>query len=600
MPSHRSPLPRRRICAAAACILASTGLLVADGVNAGRAADGFDPLLSPTGSVCGPVVSGPPELLKALIRVANQTAAPADAAGSEPPLYKNLGSLQFRITTSNAQAQAYFNQGLRLAFGFNHAEAQRAFQAAQKLDPQCAMCFWGEAYVLGTNINVPMMPEANGPAVAALGKAVALKGNATAKEQALIGALEKRYAADPPPDRAPLDAAYADAMKAVATAFPADNTVLTLYAEAAMDTQPWDYWEPGGAKAKGRGADIVGTLETVLDRDPAHAGAIHLYIHAMEASTKPEKALPYANRLAALMPGAGHIVHMPAHIYYRVGMYRDSMTLNRKAAQVDENYFKTSPSDPIYKTAYYPHNIHFVLVSAQMGGDGKTAVESAKKLDASVPMELVKAFPILQPIKSAPFAAHARFSNADTILQLAPPSDDAALVSTMYHYARAVAFISQKDKAGAQKEIDAIESIERTADYKAFEAWGLPAREIIRTAGLVAAARLADANGDLDGAAKLYSDAIKIEDTIPYTEPPYWYYPVRQSLGSVKLRQGKLDEAQQAFRDSLVHVRNNGWALAGLVEVERKRGDASAERAAKRAYERAWFGPRSGPDLARL
>ena len=231
------------------------------------------------------------------------------------------------------------------------------------------------------------------------------------------------------------------------------------------------------------------------------------------------------------MPGAGHIVHMPAHIYYRVGMYRDSMTLNRKAAQVDENYFKTSPSDPIYKTAYYPHNIHFVLVSAQMGGDGKTAVEAAKKLDASVPMELVKAFPILQPIKSAPFAAHARFSDADTILQLAPPSEDAALVSTMYHYARAVAFISQKDKAGAQKEIDAIESIERTADYKAFEAWGLPAREIIRTAGLVAAARLADANGDLDGAAKLYSDAIKIEDTIPYTEPPYWYYPVRQSLG---------------------------------------------------------------------
>jgi tetratricopeptide (TPR) repeat protein len=601
MHSHRSGLPQRRsICAASACILASTGLLVADGVSAGRVAEAFDPLLSPSGAVCGSAVSGPPGLLKALVRVASQTQPPVQAASSEPPLYKNLGSLQFRVTTQSRQAQAYFNQGLRLAFGFNHAEAQRAFQAAQKLDPTCAMCFWGEAYVLGSNINVPMMPEANAPAMAALGKAVSLKDGASPKEQALIGALERRYAANPPPDRAPLDAAYADAMKTVATTYPADNTVLALYAEAAMDTQPWDYWEAGGAKSKGRGADIVSTLETVLHRDPAHAGAIHLYIHAVEASTRPEKALPYANRLAALMPGAGHVVHMPAHIYYRVGMYRDSMTLNRKAAQVDENYFKTSPSDPIYKTAYYPHNIHFVMVSALMGGDGKTAVESGRKLDASVPMELVKAFPILQPIKSAHFAAHARFSDPDTILALSPPSDDAALVSTMYHYARAVALLSRKDKAGAQQEIDAIEKIERTADYKAFEAWGLPARDIIRTAGLVAAARLADANGDLDSAAKLYSDAIEIEGTIPYTEPPYWYYPVRQSLGSVKLRQGKLDEAQQAFRDSLVHVRNNGWALAGLVEVERKRGDAGAEKAAKAAYDRAWFGPRAGPDLARL
>ncbi|MGJ7509286.1 hypothetical protein [Variovorax sp. GT1P44] len=599
MPSHRFPLPRRHTFASAAFTLASTGLLVADGVNAGRTVDAFDPLLSASG-VCGPAMSGPPTSLKALVRVASQTAPPAQAATAEPPLYKNLGSLQFRITTKSPQAQAYFNQGLRLDFGFNHAEAQRAFQTAQKLDPDCAMCFWGEAFVLGTNINVPMMPEANAPALAALGKAVALKGGASAKEQALIGALEKRYAASPPPDRAPLDAAYADAMKAVATAFPADNTVLALYAEAAMDTQPWDYWEPGGARSKGRGADIVSTLETVLRRDPAHAGAIHLYIHAMEASTQPEKALPYANRLAALMPGAGHVVHMPAHIYYRVGMYRDSMTLNRKAEQIDENYFRTSPSDPIYKTAYYPHNIHFVMVSALMGGDGKTAVASAKKLDASVPMDLVKAFPILQPIKSSPFAAHARFSDPDTILALAPPGNDAALVSTMYHYARAVALASRKDKAGAQKEIDAIEQIERTADYKAFEAWGLPAREIIRTAGLVAAARLADANGDLDSAAKLYADAVRIEDTIPYTEPPYWYYPVRQSLGSVKLRQGKLDEAQQAFRDSLVHVRNNGWALAGLVEVERGKGNAGAEKTAKTAYDRAWFGPRGGPDLARL
>ena len=367
-----------------------------------------------------------------------------------------------------------------------------------------------------------------------------------------------------------------------------------------MDTQPWDYWQAGGAQPKGRGADILGALETVLKRNPAHAGAIHLYIHAVEASTQPERALPYAKRLGALVPGAGHLVHMPAHIYYRVGMYRESLEANLSAIQADENYFKTSSSDPLYKAAYYPHNIHFVMVSAQMGGDAKTAIDAASKLDASVPGELVKMFPILQPIKAAHYTTRAQFSDPDTILKLPAPSDEVVLVSTMYHYARAVAFAARKDKAGAQQEIDAIAAIERSADFKPFEPWGLPAKEIVRTAGLVATGRLADATGDLDGAAKAYTEAIAIEDALTYTEPPYWYYPVRQSLGSVRLRQGKLDEAERAFRDSLARVRNNGWALAGLAEVERRKGDAKAERTAREAYRRAWFGPKDGPDLARL
>ncbi len=602
--SYRAPF-RRRLPALAACTLASCGLLVADEVGAGRdRTSTFDPLLSEPGRACGPVVAGPPALLKALVRVKTETAPfqpqPMKAAGGDVPLYNNLGSLALRISTRSPRAQAYFNQGLRLSFGFNHAEAQRAFQAAQKLDPACAMCFWGEALVLGPNINVPMMPEANAPAFAALGKAVALKAGTTAREQTLITALEKRYAEQPQADRSGLEAAYADAMKAVAERYPAEDTIQALYAEAAMDTQPWDYWEAGGTRPKGRGADIVGTLETVLKRNPAHPGAIHLYIHAVEASTQPEKALPYANRLAAQMPGAGHVVHMPAHIYYRVGMYRESLEANRKAIEVDEKYFKTSPSDPLYKTAYYPHNIHFVMVSAQMGGDAKTAIGAASKLDASVPAELVKAFPILQPIKASPFTTHAQFSDADTILKLAAPPDDAVIVTTMYHYARAVAFASRKDKAGAQQEIDAIAKIEQSADFKPFEAWQLPAKEIVRTAGLVATGRLADASGDLDAAAKAYEEAIVMQDSLSYTEPPYWYYPVRQSLGSVRLRQGQLDAAQQAFRDSLVRVRNNGWALAGLAEVEHKRGDAKAERAARRAFQRAWFGPRGGPELARL
>jgi len=603
MPSHHRFVIRRRLLPAVAVVLAGTGLLLPDGVDAGRQqAPPFDPLLS--GGICGPVVSAPPALLKALVRVKSETApfqpVPMQAAGGTVPLYANLGTLAFPISTRNPKAQAYFNQGMRLSFGFNHAEAQRAFQAAQQLDPDCAMCLWGEALVLGPNINVPMMPEANAPALAALARAVALKGRTSELEQMLIGALEKRYAADAPPDRSALDGAYADAMKAVAARFPTDDTLQVLYAEAAMDTQPWDYWQAGGAEPKGRGADIVATLETVLKRNSTHPGAIHLYIHAVEASAQPDRALPYAKRLGALVPGAGHLVHMPAHIYYRVGLYRDSLEANRRAIQVDEAYFKTSPSDPLYKAAYYPHNIHFVMVSAQMGGDGGTAVDAAAKLDASVPAELVKMFPILQPIKAAHYTTRAQFSDPDTILRLAPPSDDVVLVSTMYHYARATAYAQRKDKAGAQREIDAIAAIERTADFKPFEPWGLPAKEIVRTAGLVAAGRLADATGDLDAAAKAYTEAVAIEDALAYTEPPYWYYPVRQSLGSVRLRQGKLDEAEQAFRDSLARVRNNGWALAGLAEVERRKGDANAERVAREAYRRAWFGPKDGPDLARL
>ncbi|MEJ6000869.1 hypothetical protein [Paucibacter soli] len=488
---------------------------------------------------------------------------------------------------------------MRWAFAFNHAEAQRAFQAAQKADPRLAMAWWGEALVLGPNINAPMMPEAVAPAMAALARAVELAPGAPPKDRALIAALQQRYSADPKADRAALDAAFADAMKAVAASYPGDDTVLTLYAESIMDTQPWDYWEAAGAKPKGRAGELLAVLERVLARKPSHPGAIHLYIHAVEASTRPERALPHARRLGALMPGAGHIVHMPAHIYYRVGLYKESLEVNKRAMAVDEQYFRSSPSDPMYRSAYYPHNIHFVLVSAQMGGDGPTAIDAAAKLDAALSDAVIAQFAVLEPIKAASYLAHAQFSAPELTLALKAPPKEQLLVGALAHYARALAFATKQDMSGAQREIDAIAALEQQADFKPYADWGVPGKEIVQTARLVASARLADARGDLAGAARAYEAAVAIEDALAYMEPPYWYYPIRQSLGSVYLRQGRLDAAEQALRDSLARVRGNGWALAGLAEVYKRKGDAKAESLARRAYARAWLGG-APPDIARL
>jgi tetratricopeptide (TPR) repeat protein len=585
------------------CALAAVGIVAFPFATSGGN-ELPDPLLE-GGALCAPSASGQPALLRGMILAAVETAPfqppPAKPVLDQPPvLYKDLARLHWRISTRNPRAQAFFDQGLIFAFGFNHAEAQRAFHEAQRLDPGCGICYWGEALVLGPNINAPMMPEAGPPSLAALAAARSHVEKASAKERALIEALGKRYSDDPKADRAALDAAYAQAMKAVAGRFPDDDTLKVLYAEALMDTQPWDYWEAAGAKPKGQGGEIVATLEGVLARNPRHLGAIHLYIHAIEASTAPEKALPYADRLGALAPGAGHLVHMPSHIYYRVGQYRKALETNKHAMSVDEKYLASSPSDPLYKAAYYPHNIHFAMVSAMMGGDGATALQAAAKLDAAIGHDVAKQFAVLEPVKSAPYAAHAEFSDPDTILALAAPADDLLLVKAMYHYARAVAFAAKKDAGGAKAEMDSLAKMEGMQEaLKPFAEWQVPAKEIIQTARLVAAGRLAAAQGDLDAAAKAYEDAVFIEDTLAYTEPPYWYYPVRQSLGAIRLRQGRLDEAEKVFRESLARVRNNGWVLAALVQVYERKGDKAARDKAKAAFDRAWFGGR-GPDLARL
>lgn len=571
-----------------------------------HAGPAFDPLYA-GGATCAPAQGGRAPLLDQLVLAQAETRPfrpgqqlPAPASSATPPLYKDLGTLHVPVTTGNARAQAYFDQAMRLAFAFNHAEAARAFRAARRLDPDCAMCYWGEALVLGPNINAPMMPDAVAPAAAAAAGAVARAQRATPVEQALIRALARRYQAAAPADRALLDKAYADAMADAARAFPNDDTVQVLFAESLMDLSPWDYWEAAGTRPKNRTAELVAALERVLARNPTHPGAAHYYIHAMEASSHPDKALPAARLLARQIPGAGHIVHMPSHIYYRIGMYREALQSNLDAIAVDERYFRRSDSDPIYKGAYYPHNIHFLMTSALMGGDGKTALYAAGKLDKALGADLVKQFAVLQPVKAAPYFAHVQFSSPEVLVALPDPGPDLVLVTAMWHYARAVGFARNGALADSQKEIDALVAIERSTDFKPFADWNVPAREIVHTARAVAGGRLADVRGDRPAAIKAYHEAVAVQDALPYTEPPHWYYPVRQSLGAALLRAGRLDEAEQTFRASLARTPSNGWALRGLIEVYRERGDAPALAATRQRFESTWLGSKGGPPLSAL
>ena len=567
-----------------------------------------DPLFGNAGqAACTAAQAGSPALLARLILAQAEIRPfqpeqqlPAKAAAGTPPLYKDLGTLHVAVTTASAQAQAYFDQGMRLAFAFNHAEAGRAFRAAQQFDPDCTMCYWGEAMVLGPNINAPMFADAVAPAAAAAARAVALSARASPAEQALIKAVSLRYAAAPPAERAPLDQAYAQAMTQAARAFPNDDTIQVLFAESLMDLSPWNYWEAGGSQPGKRTTGMIGAPEHVLERNPAHPGAIHYYLHVMEASIQPGKALPHARRPARFIPGAGHLVHMPPHIYYRLGLYKEALQSNLRAIEVDERYFNRSASDPVYKGAYYPHNIHFVMVSALMGGDGKTALDAAAKLDQALPAALLKEFSMMQPVKAAPYFSHVQFSSPDTLLSLPDPGPDLVLVKAMWHYVRAVGFARKGAASDSRREIGAIGAIERSADFKPLADWGVPARQIVQTARAVANGRLADALNDLPAAIKSYQEAVVIQDGLPYTEPPYWYYPVRQSLGASLLRAGRLDEAEDVLRASLARTPSNGWALSGLMAVYRERGDRAALAAARKRFETTWLGTPQGPALSAL
>ncbi len=511
-------------------------------------------------------------------RLALAGAAKADAPKEDgPPLWDNLGDYSYSITTDNPKAQAYFDQGLRLTYGFNHWEAIRAFRKAQSIDPACAMCYWAEAFAHGPNINAPMDPGAVEPAFAAISKALAVKSGASAKEQALINALATRYSPDENADRAALDQAFADAMADVHQAYPHDHFIAALYAEAAMDTTPWEYWERDFITPKPHMAQPIKAIEDVLAENPEHAGAIHLYIHLTEASQTPERAEPYADRLAPLIPGAGHLVHMPSHTYFRVGRYLDSLQVNVLATRADEDYLAVTEGSDLYRYGYYPHNVHFVLVSGQMAGDREITLEFADKLDDLIPFAAMDGAPWMEPIKQAAYFAWAQFGEDDDVLSLDDPGMDYPYIKASWHYARGLVHARNGDNAAVLAEADAVSALQGNEKLAALEEGRIPTADVLTIAENTLRARAAQNSGNYQAAIPLLEQAAELQDNLTYTEPAHWYYPVRQTLGAVYLQAERYEDAAAAFRHALIGHPNNAWSLYGLWKAQQAMGDPAAE-----------------------
>ncbi len=535
------------------------------------------------------------QLFAAIGAAQAQEPAPAASGALKPP----VPGLSRKITTSSPKAQALFDAGLAHLWNFNHGEAINAFKAAQAEDADCAMCYWGEAFALGPNINLPMAAEATAPAYAAARAAFDRKAKANDKERALIDAIKVRYATKPPADRKPLDLAYAEAMENVAARFPDDDFILSTAAEANMDTQPWDYWEADGRTPKARAGKTLGLLETVLARNPDYQPAIHLYIHTTEATTNPFRAVPYADRLAALSPGLGHLIHMPSHTYARIGRYKQSIDLNLAAVKADEATLAQGPQSPMFEFGYYVHNVHFVMTSAQMAGDGETALAMAKKLDAKIPVDMAIAVPLAAPIKAAPYYAMAQFAEPAEILTLEAPGAEAPFLQAAWHYARGEAFARAGDPASARQEAAEIDAILKEEDFTFLIDNLIPAPDILKIQQRTVLARASAAEGDLPGAIALMEAAVALQEALNYTEPPYWYYPAKQTLAAMVLKSGDAERAEQLFIESLSEIPNNGWAYYGLAEAYGAQKDKAAKKYAVSLMKGAWLG-KDKPTLDRL
>lgn len=515
---------------------------------------------------------------------AAQSAIPS---ADQARMYKGFGNYTRDVTTDSAQAQKYFNQGMQLLYGFNHDEAIRSFEKAAELDPDCAMAWWGVSYAHGLHINNPAMTEEQSRGgYSAATKALAALDDETPVEKALVRAVVTRYAWPPPAERKSLDIAYADAMQAAWKTFPTDPDIGALYAESLMNLQPWDLWTHDG-QPKGRTVEIVATLEEVMTIDPNHPGANHFYIHAVEASPNPEKALPAATRLGGLVPGSGHLVHMPSHIWIRTGQYAMSADTNAKAVEVDAAYFKIAPP-PRFYSLYYVHNLHFLTYSAMFEGRYQVAMDAARRLEREAPQSFIVDFtPVADGLTPVAFHVMVRFGRWEDILN-EPEAAEFRLISRATRlYARAVALAALGRPEEARAELSKYDELCKSIGEEWFVG-NNTAASVLPIARKMAEGEILYREGQREEAFTALRQAVTMEESLKYDEPPGWMQPVRHALGALLLESGQAAEAEAVYRADLERHPENGWSLLGLSLALEAQGQSAEAASAQARLAKAW------------
>ncbi|MDH3978300.1 MAG: hypothetical protein OEU86_07255 [Gammaproteobacteria bacterium] len=514
------------------------------------------------------------------------------------PRLEGLGDVGFKVTTGNADSQYYFNQGLRLTYAFNHSEALRAFKESARLDPDNAMAWWGQALVLGPNINLPMMPYVTDAAWAAMQEATARQSPATKKEKALIAALAQRYRPEVSANRIELDRAYADAMLKLAGEYASDPDIAALTASALMNLSPWDYWF-GDGKPYERTVVIMALLEGAIAKSPKHTGALHYHIHVTE-SKEPDLGEPSADALKDLAPGAGHLLHMPSHIYMRVGRYADAYAMNQAATKADVDYIAQCQAQGLYPVGYYPHNAHFMVWSAQFMGRYADAIAAARDIRDKIPEFIgvedqlptnVKsdAWVMFETFLSQPLFTMTRFGDWEAVLEEPKPDKSALFMTGIWHYARGMARVHTGQPEAARMERESLRRILVKSDIDNYAVSLNGAKRLLEIAEKLLSGEIAASNGNYERAIALMSGAVRLQDGLLYMEPPDWFFPSRHYLGAVLLEAGKADEAETVYWADLSRNPENGFALFGLMQAQTEMGNAEAADLSRMRFERAWI-----------
>jgi len=522
---------------------------------------------------------------------ASLNADPLTATGPISPRLEGYGDYHLKVTTNNDQSQYFFDQGMRLVFGFNHSEALRSFKEAARLDPDNAMAYWGWALSLGRNLNIPMMMNSAEQANYAINMASSLKDQVSEKERDYIETLEARYDDDLSISRDVLDQAYVVSTEKLMNKYPDDLDAAMFYASAAMNAQPWDYWYLDG-RPKGNTQKIIDVLESVIERDPNHAAALHYHIHVTEFK-KPWLAEESADTLGTLAPASGHLVHMPSHIYIRVGRYQDAYDINIKAVKVDEEYIEETKSQSIYPLVYYPHNIHFLSWSSMFTGRSQNSIDAAMKVKNYLEEGVRKTSwgPSNEFFRSQPIYVMVRFGKWDEILEMPKPFMKAKLMTGMWHYGRSLAYLHKGDMENAAVELEALSK--SAAEFKA----GIPGynteglripRDTLLIAEQYAMGEMAGKKGDYDMAVYHLGNAVRLEDSDTYSEPPAWQFPARHALGAILMEAGRAREAETVYWDDLNHNPNNAYSYFGLYQSLAAQGKNTQASEFLALYEDAW------------